>query len=68
MEETPYTKEELEKIIVLQLQNLNAMQEHLDHIKRQNHILVEINFNLAQKLSKVNPNCLPFRQKRKVKK
>jgi hypothetical protein len=65
MEETSYTKEELEKIIVLQLQNLNAMQEHLDHIKKQNQMLVEINFNLAKKLSKEKSKLSPFPVKKK---
>lgn len=65
MEKRAYTKEELEKIILLQLENLNAMQEHLEHIKKQNQMLVEINFNLARKLSKEKPKLSPFPAKKK---
>jgi hypothetical protein len=65
MEKIPYSKEEMEKIIILQFQNLNAMQEHLNHIKKQNQMLVEINFNFAKKLSKEKSKFSPFPAKKK---
>lgn len=55
-----YTKEDLENLVFCQLENLNALSEQLELIKKQNELLVKINFELAGKLGQKVKKPLPY--------
>jgi len=62
-----YKKSDLEKLVLIQLDNLNAQGEHIQLIKEQNELLVKYNHKLIDKLSdKLNepkPYPIPKRKK-----
>jgi hypothetical protein len=62
-----YTKRELEKLIMIQLQNLNAQAEHILLIKEQNELLLKYNHKLidemSDKLEEPKPYPIPKRKK-----
>jgi hypothetical protein len=62
-----YTKSDLEKLISVQLQNLNTQAEHIRLIKEQNEILVKYNHKLIEELSEKleEPKPYPIPKKRK---
>ena len=63
-----YTKEDLETLVFCQLENLNALSEQLELVKKQNELLVKINFELAGKLGQKKKKPAPYpRLKKRVK-
>lgn len=46
-----YKKAELERILLTQLENLNAQGEHIRLIKEQNELLLKHNHKLIEELS-----------------
>ena len=62
-----YKKTDLEKLILIQLENLNAQGEHIQLIKEQNKLLVKYNHKLidelSDKLNEPKPYPIPKRKK-----
>ena len=62
-----YSKTELERLVITQLENLNAQSEHIQLIKEQNEILLKHNHKLIEllsdKLKELKPYPLPKRKK-----
>lgn len=62
-----YKKSDLEKLVAVQLDNLNAQGEHIRLIKEQNELLVKYNHKLidelSDKLSEPKPYPIPKRKK-----
>ena len=46
-----YNKSELEKTIMIQLENLNAQGEHIDLLKVQNELLIKYNHKLIDEMA-----------------
>jgi len=62
-----YKKSDLERIVLIQLENLNAQGEYIRLIKEQNTLLIKYNHKLVEKLSdKVKePKPYPILKKKK---
>ena len=58
-----YTKADLEKIIMTQLENLNAMNDLVTIMKVQNQLLNNVNKRLQQEVSEVKDKCVSYRRK-----
>ena len=62
-----YKKEDLERLVMIQLENLNAQGEHIQLIKEQNELLVKYNHKLIDELSdkakEPKPYPIPKRKK-----
>ena len=62
-----YKKSDLEKLVLIQLENLNAQGEHIQLIKEQNELLVKYNHKLIDELSDTlkepKPYPIPKRKK-----
>lgn len=63
-----YTKSELEKLIMVQLQNLNTQGEHIRLIKEQNELLLKYNHKLIDELSDKLEEPKPYPIPKKTKK
>lgn len=64
-----YTKKDLERLVMTQLENLNAQGEHIRLIKEQNDLLLKYNNKLIDQLSgkKGKPKPYPTPNKNKSK-
>ena len=62
-----YKKADLERIVLTQLENLNAQGKHIQLIKEQNELLVKYNHKLidelSNKLEEPKPYPIPKRKK-----
>ena len=62
-----YKKSDLERIVMIQLENLNAQGEHIQLIKEQNELLIKYNHKLidelSDKLKEPKPYPIPKRKK-----
>ena len=62
-----YKKSDLEKIVMTQLENLNAQEKHIDLLKEQNELLVKYNHKLINELTdkakEPKPYPIPKRKK-----
>ena len=55
-----YKKSDLERIVMTQLENLNAQGEHIELIKEQNELLVKYNHKLIDELSDKTKEPKPY--------
>jgi hypothetical protein len=55
-----YNKSELERTIMIQLENLNAQGEHIDLLKEQNELLIKYNHKLIDELSDKTKEPKPY--------
>jgi len=55
-----YNKADLERIVITQLENLNAQGEHIRLIKEQNSLLLNYNHKLVEKLSDKVKEPIPY--------
>lgn len=55
-----YRKADLERIVMVQLENLNAQGEHIELIKEQNELLVKYNHKLIDELSDKTKEPKPY--------
>lgn len=64
-----YKRADLEKIILIQLENLNVQGEHIRLIKEQNELLLKYNHKLIDKLSDKleEPVPYPIPKRKKIK-
>ena len=62
-----YRKSDLERLVLIQLENLNAQGEHIDLLKEQNELLVKYNHKLidemTDKTKEPKPYPIPKRKK-----
>ena len=62
-----YKKSDLERLVLIQLENLNAQGEHIQLIKEQNELLVKYNHKLidemTDKTKEPKPYPIPKRKK-----
>lgn len=65
-----YSKEELERMLLIQFENLNAQGEHISLIKEQNELLLKYNHKLINRLSETlkEPIPYPIPKRKKLKK
>jgi len=63
-----YKKKDLEKIVMTQLENLNAQGEHIQLIKEQNELLFKYNQKLKNELSDKleEPKPYPIQKRKKI--
>jgi hypothetical protein len=54
-----YTKADLERIIMIQLENLNAMHDLLSLMKRQNDLIRSVNKKLSEEISDCKQKLYP---------
>lgn len=61
----PYTKADLERIVALQLKNLNAMHDLLSIMKVQNELILNANKKLKDEISEFKEQfyALPARKR-----
>ena len=62
-----YTKADLEQIVTVQLENLNAMHDLLKIIKQQNELLASANKKLSEEISDVKSKHVVYKTKRQSK-
>jgi hypothetical protein len=55
-----YKKEDLERLIMIQLENLNAQGEHIQLIKEQNELLVKFNHKLIDEMTDKTKEPIPY--------
>ncbi|MCB9448707.1 MAG: hypothetical protein H6585_10220 [Flavobacteriales bacterium] len=55
-----YTKDQLEILLYKQLENLDAMNEHVRLVKEQNEMLLTYNHKLIEKLSEDQKKPVPY--------
>lgn len=61
-----YTKAKLELLLLKQLQNLDALGEQVNLLKKQNELLIKMNHKLIEELSEEKKKITPYpKQKRK---
>lgn len=61
-----YTKAELELLLLKQLQNLDALGEQVNLLKKQNELLAKMNHKLIEELSEEKKRIIQYpKQKRK---
>lgn len=62
-----YTKADLERIVMVQLENLDAIHDLLSIIKVQNELLNNANKKLKKEISEIKEKQLPYPTKRNCK-
>jgi len=60
-----YTKEDLEKIVMVQLENLNAMHDLLSIMKVQNELIQNSNKKLKEEISEFKEQLYPLPVRRR---
>ena len=53
MGKLPYTKEHLERIVLTQLENLDAMHDYIAIVKKQTELVAQMNKKLERELAEV---------------
>jgi len=61
---TRYTKADLEKIVSVQLENLNAMHDLLSIMKHQNELITSANKQLKDEMADFKQQLYPTRKRR----
>ncbi len=61
----PYTKADLEQIVMIQLENLNAMNDLIRIMKVQNELLDNANKKLSEEISEFKDKCSPYSRLKK---
>jgi len=55
-----YKKEDLERIVMTQLENLNAQGKHIQLIKEQNELLLKYNHKLIDEMTDKTNEPIPY--------
>ncbi len=63
MGQSKYTKSDLESIVMMQLENLNAMHDLLSIMKVQNELLHNANKKLNEEISEFKEKQYPYQSK-----
>lgn len=63
-----YTKANLEEIVMMQLENLNAMNDLLSIMKLQNELLHNTNKKLKDEISEFKEKCLTYQAGKRTQK
>lgn len=58
-----YTKADLEQIVAVQLENLNAMHDLLSIMKNQNELLISANKKLTDEITDFKQKIYPTRKR-----
>ena len=60
-----YTRDEMELLILRQLENLDALGEQVNLLKKQNELLLKMNHKLTEELSEERKMVRPYPRSRK---
>lgn len=63
-----YTKANLEQIVMMQLENLNAMNDLLSIMKLQNELLHNTNKKLKDEISEFKEKCITYQASKRNQK
>ncbi len=63
MGKLPYTKEHLERIVLTQLENLDAMHDYMIIVKKQTELVARMNEKLEAELSDIKRKVYATRNK-----
>ena len=65
MGKLPYTKEHLERIVLTQLENLDAMHDYIAIVKKQTELVAQLNKKLERELEEVKDKVDYLTKKRR---
>lgn len=68
MSRSHYKNIDLERIVLVQLENLNAQSEHIRLIREKNELLLKYNHKLIDEISEMSGEVKPYPVPKKYKK